>query len=1061
MSSSKDRKEQAIKKAEDELNRIDYKWSLIKSEKYNPVTVALQMLDTSSLGKSHQEFSKYHNRLNNSLKAISEEYYEGFNDSILTFSGLYDKLSTAAVSVRKTRASLINAKKMLIEPREDLNQLYTKSKQLSEIVALLTRIQEINRLPSEIKESIEKKQFLTAVSQLVQAIKFLFDPELRPIEALSELRQLMEREKDEITRVMIEELHNHIYLKSPYCVQGVEPIASNSASNKPFLQKRKSEKATKREKRGSFTVAKSGMYIFAFDQTLMDFLIRILEISVETNTSLEADSFAYVELLMESLLVLNKVDDAIDAINDRVRWELSNVVDNAISEVEYREKISEIASIGLITNESSTTSIKDQLVFQDLIRTFYSKLNAVLNYHDHLTEVIKNLNQREAYVATYDKRKDVKPKKIKLYNKTNLWNAMILMMLTYYLIPSAQNQGDVIEQTKISTGDSRYPKTLFVMRDNEYVREKVGKKYDTLMEKYQVLKGNAKDVHNVEIEDSVAVDHYSTDFATHKHKALVSPNIELAPILFSATSQFISEVSMPSQFILNGSRQDSIETFSDNSPDFLKRFYVQVFMPEAEAEINKVFYESLLTSDIFQPQYVYEDDIKRPIFKSASMFSPLVRSHQILHDSLGFDVEVDKWKSLVEIIEKYYDRVLSKYHDTINTNEGKNSTSAEWAKDDRLKKTLTRQFESKTKNKSHETEIHRLEKQVELEIDIIDTLKRERSLFYAELIFDYTKLVFLALLRQSLKHIHDTVYLIDELGTKRSSATSPNLRSSYAKIKNLLSFYLNLATECLVILRIEIISHVIYYLDLATREGRYFIEPNEEESQTAPNQYILALNADLNTIYEKMSMYLPENELSFLFDGISFVMANCLVANGKYIKSFNRLGCKKMLKNILCLQQNLTNISFLMENGLGKATIYYTLFEGELDSKNRGYILKHISENGSLFTFDQYKRIIDLVYEALSDEDGSMVSPEKERDRMAEYSSYISKLRNLVPLLESKASDSKLTRNLSGHSSSSKLNSSLTKTSQPSLKQAVSLSDIGLKSLNISKGNIFSQGLFK
>ncbi|OMJ24546.1 putative exocyst complex component sec8 [Smittium culicis] len=204
------------------------------------------MLDSSSLGKRHEDFKQYHNKLNATLEGIADEYYGGFNNSILTFSGLYEKISSASNSVNSTKNNLIKAKKMLTEKRDGLDQLYMKSKQLSEIVLLLNRIEEINKLPSEVALNIEKKKFLTAVSQIVQAMQFLFDPELRPIEALAGLRQ-----------------------------------------------QKKKDKLSKKERGGSFSYLNS-------------------ETKWETSDNPETDSFGYIELIIESLLILDKASDAVD-----------------------------------------------------------------------------------------------------------------------------------------------------------------------------------------------------------------------------------------------------------------------------------------------------------------------------------------------------------------------------------------------------------------------------------------------------------------------------------------------------------------------------------------------------------------------------------------------------------------------------------------------------------------------------------------------------------------------------------------------------------------------------
>jgi exocyst complex component 4 len=59
--------------------------------------------------------------------------------------------------------------------------------------------------------------------------------------------------------------------------------------------------------------------------------------------------------------------------------------------------------------------------------------------------------------------------------------------------------------------------------------------------------------------------------------------------------------------------------------------------------------------------------------------------------------------------------------------------------------------------------------------------------------------------------------------------------------------------ECLFNLRLEIRCHTIFYLDLAFREGSYYID----EEDPSPDPYIDTLNADLNSIEEAMSTTLP------------------------------------------------------------------------------------------------------------------------------------------------------------------------------------------------------------
>ncbi|OLY84129.1 putative exocyst complex component sec8 [Smittium mucronatum] len=955
----------------------------LKLKKFNPVTVSLQMLDSSSLGKRHEDFQRYHNRLNATLEGIADEYYGGFNNSILTFSGLYDKISCH--SVNTTKNNLIKAKRMLTEKSDGLDQLYMKSKQLSEIVLLLNRIEEINKLPSEIQLNIEKKKFLTAVGHLVQAMQFLFDPELRPIEALAGLRQQMEREKENITQVMIEELHNHLYLKSPYTEKGLvfyDESKDDFSTDSNFQSSRKrKDKFSKRDRRGSVSYLNP-------------------EMKSEASENPEVDSFGYIELIVESLLLLDKAGDAIDSINSRVKWELSRVVDSVITEVEDRGRLSELAIVGTISDARMKSKIQDQVILQDFIRTLFSRFEA-----------------RERYSVSARISKELSMKKIKNYTIESLWLAMeqeILMVLSYYLIPNDKDKSDVLEQSRIKRGSSDvnkffllnniwffflFFKNLFVMRENEENRFQTKLLYRDVLDRFDSLSiEKSVKVDNFGIEEAVAVDHYANDSLAQRHRTLVSPDIENAPLLFLSASQLTGEVG--DEISQKPERGQSI--------DFLKGFYLQVFLPEAESQITNMFYKSLSASDAFQPLYNYGSEIDRPVFRSAAALAPLIKSYESLHKNPILGVDSDKWKVLVGIAEKYYERSLTRFHTAVSSAEGKKKTSAEWSKNSELLKIISEKlsyYSTKGSSDSQENDLTKLEDQSKKEIEVIDHLKQERSLFYNELIFDPKKLIFLAQLRQSLNYVYNKIVDIEGLDPvgKNKKPTGP---SNSQKIMSSLSYYNALATECLVLLRVEIIAHIIYYLDLATRESSYVLDDPELKSFSnldemisaiLPDQYILALNADLTMLYEKMSFYLFDYELEILFDGISYIMANYLIANVKYIRTFDYMGCQKMYKNIVCLQQNLTNISLTLENGLDLAKTYYSLFENEYKSKETGYILKHISENGVLFSFNEYKQIYDFAYTAKQKDSGT--GPKSINDnisRSGDYKACISKLTLLV-----------------------------------------------------------------
>ncbi|KAJ2126500.1 exocyst subunit [Coemansia sp. RSA 921] len=123
-------------------------------------------------------------------------------------------------------------------------------------------------------------------------------------------------------------------------------------------------------------------------------------------------------------------------------------------------------------------------------------------------------------------------------------------------------------------------------------------------------------------------------------------------------------------------------------------------------------------------------------------------------------------------------------------------------------------------------------------------------------------------------------------------------------------------------------------------------------------------------------------------------MAHILTTNTRHIREFNRAGNAKMLRNILALQQNLSNIALPEEGGLDAARKFYELYDLGVDG-----ILRHISEHGAEFSFDVYRRMVGFVYSgsgqgaALSEGRANSLMEASQSDQ---YEAHIRQLQKLV-----------------------------------------------------------------
>ncbi|OMH84785.1 Exocyst complex component 4 [Zancudomyces culisetae] len=93
-----------------------------------------------------------------------------------------------------------------------------------------------------------------------------------------------------------------------------------------------------------------------------------------------------------------------------------------------------------------------------------------------------------------------------------------------------------------------------------------------------------------------------------------------------------------------------------------------------------------------------------------------------------------------------------------------------------------------------------------------------------------------------------------------------------------------------------------------------------------------------------------------IFGGLSAIMAHFLIYNSRHLKKYSADGNKKMQRNILALQQNLTSIGLLdSADGLDRAMTFYILYDRGIDG-----IISHINQNGLIFGRDDYRRLVDL-----------------------------------------------------------------------------------------------------
>ena len=134
----------------------------------------------------------------------------------------------------------------------------------------------------------------------------------------------------------------------------------------------------------------------------------------------------------------------------------------------------------------------------------------------------------------------------------------------------------------------------------------------------------------------------------------------------------------------------------------------------------------------------------------------------------------------------------------------------------------------------------------------------------------------------------------------------------------------------------------------------YFLDQPANE----PDPSILALNADLLSFDDNLTVHLPRKEYSFITSGLGLLLDNILVTNASQVTVMNLNGCERMQLNILVLQQNLKSIE--SELALTRSAMFYDYFIGGADA-----IVEKAKATGGKdmgFSLEEIKVLVELCY---------------------------------------------------------------------------------------------------
>ncbi|KAG9552344.1 hypothetical protein KCU86_g7278, partial [Aureobasidium melanogenum] len=619
------------RQVEEILRYIDRHWGQMANESCVPVKVALQLMDQSSLGLAdqYQSFQETHQQLQNALKAIVNQHHQGFNSSIGTFHQIQASIQSSQQRVRSLKQSLVQAKGNLRTTRPELKAFAQSSQSYDHMLQTLAYIEQLQLMPAKLEAQISEKRFLGAVETLQDALKLMHKPDMEDIGALSDLRVYFSNQEHSITDILIQELHSHLYLKSPYCEERWKQYTNRSTTTGT----------------ASFEIEGRQLYRFleSFDPSQI--------LTEDTSRNPEADTFSYIQLLVEALDRMSRLDLAVDQIEQRLPVELFRVVERSYTEVEqnYPGLIRGAAKQQHFQLDNINADINQdkKMILDDMLSTLYAKFEAIAEGHRVLHEVIGGILSRQG---------SHEPALLRSFRELwKLYQSEIRSLLHDHLAASGSPENSshpehhhAANVFKPHTRDRN--KRLFKLADTD------SKSTELTIEKEDldfILKSSVPGLAATGTTPAVkdAESEKNEDRSATGHKLLVEPSVFNMGILLPPSLSFLTR--------LKDIVPPSSEIVTSTLTSFLDDFLMNVFHPQLEEALADMCMAASAESDAFQPDPKWQVRAQKPVFKGTSNFLDLIKAFCMLLDSLPHDQAFSQL--VMAQMRIYYDKCYNWY----------------------------------------------------------------------------------------------------------------------------------------------------------------------------------------------------------------------------------------------------------------------------------------------------------------------------------------------------------------------------------------------------------------
>ncbi|XP_077991947.1 exocyst complex component 4-like isoform X2 [Glandiceps talaboti] len=894
------------------------------------------------------------------LGKLVEDHYSDLQVTVQSFSGISSRIAKSRQKLGVVRENLTSCKALLHCKRDEIRKLWLEGVEHKQVLALLCQIEGVKETAIKLEEYMRKKHYLHATELLTSTVATL-EGSLSDVDALRDLKTDLLQKKVQLHEVLIDELHIHLYEKSATLTQNTFKRGGSHRGSGRKDVSTPMRKATLLEQAAVHSAGVKGLHSKSRAAGMGDLLDEEPKhITEDLNENVEEDTVHFMSILIESLYVLKKLPEAMEAITSQMQGHLTKIIERTTSLILDSANQRE---------EPILPQDRPKLLLE-LLETLFERLRCVAAAHMIVLTALKRIKNSASQVNT----------DFQLYDMQQVWSkiqAVLQILLGDYL--DVKNTASTKQQTQTTfTNTSSDIGSFFTKRRQNRPKASLFKfeqsSHAISMNNY-LREQKQPGFYGLEKESKDIDD---------EAQYVCQPSAKNITQIFNPLRLFIHEIE--ANIACNQGSHCTLHGFIS---DFIR----EIFLDQVHCEINSKI-EAVTKGG---------DGLKS--LTDTSMFKSLGVSKPLLQSTITVDKAVSDLRDLMQCLPAYADqflnmicKVLQEYKDICHNAyrgvvqpeaEDKRIISATWAKDEDISR-LLRSLPNWTNLQKHRKE------NPDIEVESVDDIRarntKESELLIGnlgdkvipkyEVLLDVNDLKLLANLHESLEWFTGRLQtLVSVLSNSPAMIMSSDTRPSdlpslpETTLQSLISLtkeFQDMGETCLLVLHLEVRVHCFYFLMPILIQSSF--SPTTDISD--PDVNTLKLNKDLVAIEEVLNVSLKQHKFQYLLEGLGHLIASILVNGAQYIKRINENGIKKMCRNIFSIQQNLTNITMSRETDLDNSRQYYELLYINADE-----ILDKIVGEGPSFDELHYLNLLKLQHRSHAGTDPRILEAREQRLR--------------------------------------------------------------------------------